>query len=95
MVSHTIYEQGLEQVPANFEALSPLTFLERAASVYPYKTAVVYNDVRRNWQDTYTRCRRLASALQRRGVKKGETVSIICPNIPEHFEAHFAIPMKA
>lgn len=52
MVSHTIYEQGLEQVPANFEALSPLTFLERAASVYPFKTAVVYNDVRRNWRDT-------------------------------------------
>lgn len=93
MVSHTIYEQGLEQVPANFEALSPLTFLERAASVYPLKTAVVYQGVRRNWQDTYTRCRRLASALQRRGVRKGETVSIICPNLPEHFEAHFAIPM--
>lgn len=93
MVSHTIYEQGLEQVPANFEALSPLTFLERAASVYPFKTAVVYNDVRRNWRDTYTRCCRLASALQRRGVQEGDTVSIICPNLPEHFEVHFAVPM--
>lgn len=93
MTSHSIYDQGLDQVPANFEALSPLTFLERAASVYPTKTAVVHTGVRRNWKDTYARCRKAASALKKRGVNKGDTVSIICPNLPEHFEVHFAVPM--
>ena len=93
MTAHNIYNLGLDQVPANFEALSPLTFLERAAAVYPEKTAVVHTGVRRNWQETYARCRQAADALQKRGVGKGDTVSIICPNLPEHFEAHFAIPM--
>jgi len=93
MTAHNLYDQGLGQVPANFEALSPLTFLERAAAVYPKKTAIVHTGVRRNWQQTYERCRRAASALQQRGIGKGDTVSIICPNLPEHFEAHFAIPM--
>lgn len=88
-----IYDQGLDQVPANFEALSPLTFLERAASVNPDKTAVVHTGVRRNWKQTYGRCRQAASALQKRGIGKGDTVSIMCPNLPEHFEAHFAVPM--
>ena len=93
MTAHNIYNLGLDQVPANFEALSPLTFLERAAAVYPEKTAVVHTGVRRNWQETYARCRQAADALQKRGVGKGDTVSIICPNLPEHFEAHFAVPM--
>ena len=93
MVAHNIYNQGLDQVPANFEALSPLTFLERAASVYPEKTAIVHTGVRRNWKQTYDRCRQAASALQKRGIGKGDTVSIICPNLPEHFEAHYAVPM--
>ena len=89
----SIYNQSLEQVAANYEALSPLTFMERAASVYPNKTAVVHGDVRRTWAETYTRCRRLASALVREGIVAGDTVSIMCPNLPEHFEAHFGVPM--
>ena len=93
MTAHNIYNQGLDQVPANFEALSPLTFLERAATVYPEKTAIVHTGVRRNWKQTYARCRQAASALQKRGVGKGDTVSIMCPNLPEHFEVHFAVPM--
>lgn len=93
MTAHNIYNLGLDQVPANFEALSPLTFLERAATVYPTKTAIVHTGVRRNWKQTYDRCRQAASALQQRGIGKGDTVSIMCPNLPEHFEVHFAVPM--
>jgi fatty-acyl-CoA synthase len=89
----SIYDRGLDQVAANYEALSPLTFLERAASVYPDKTAVVHGEVRRTWSETYARCRRLASALAKRGIGLGDTVSVMCPNLPEHFEAHFGIPM--
>ena len=89
----SIYDHDMDQVAANYEALSPLTFLERAASVYPDKTAVVHGTVRRTWSETYDRCRRLASALTKRGVGVGDTVSVMCPNLPEHFEAHFGIPM--
>ena len=88
-----IYNQDLEQVSANYEVLSPLTFMERAASVYPNKLAVIHGDVRRTWAETYERCRRLASALVRQGIGVGDTVSIMCPNLPEHFEAHFGVPM--
>ncbi len=88
------YEQNLGQNAANYEPLSPLSFLARAASVYPERTAVVHGDVRRNWEQTYTRCCQLASALTKRGINKGDTVSIIAPNLPEHFEAHFGVPMS-
>lgn len=88
-----IYEQHLDQNAANYEALSPLTFLERSASIYPDKLAVVHGEVRRTWAETYERCRRLASALVKEGIKPGDTVSIMCPNLPEHFEAHFGVPM--
>jgi fatty-acyl-CoA synthase len=90
---HNIYEQGLEKTPANYVPLSPLSFLERSAAVYPNHAAVVYNGVRRTWRETYLRCRRLAGALVARGIGKGDTVSIIAANIPEIFEAHYAIPM--
>ena len=88
-----IYDQNLDRVAANFEPLSPLTFLERAASVFPHKLAVVHGEVRRDWAETYRRCRKLASALTKRGIGVGDTVSIMCPNLPEHFEAHFGVPM--
>ena len=95
MSETNIYEQHLAQVPANYEALTPLSFLERAATIYPNKLAVVHSDanVRRTWAETYKRCRQFASALSKQGIGVGDTVSIICPNLPEHFEAHFAIPM--
>jgi len=92
--SDNIYGQDLNQVAANYEPLSPLTFIERAASIYPDKTAVVYGEVRRSWGETYRRSRLLASALVRRGVRAGDTVSIMSPNLPEHFEAHFGVPMS-
>ncbi len=88
-----IYNRDLLQVAANYEPLSPLTFLERAATVFPDKLAVVHGEVRRTWSETYARCRRLASALSKRGIGLGDTVAVMCPNLPEHFEAHFGIPM--
>lgn len=87
------YETDLDKVPANYEALSPLPFIERAASVYPQHTAVVYGDVRYTWQETYQRCRQLASALAQLGIGRGDTVATLLPNIPEMLELHFAVPM--
>ena len=90
---HNPYELGLEQNTANYAALTPLSFIERAAFVYPEQTATVHGDVRRNWAETYARCRQLASALQKNGVAKGDTVSVVAPNLPEVFESHFGVPM--
>ena len=92
-VADSIYDQALGRVDANYEPLSPLTFIERAATVFPNKLAMVHGDIRRTWAETYARCRRLASALCKRGIGVGDTVSIMCPNLPEHFEAHFGVPM--
>ena len=89
----TIYDIGLDRNPANFVQLSPLSFIRRTAQIYPDLTAVVYNDLRRTWAETYARCCRVAGALAGRGIGKGDTVSVIAANIPEMFEAHFAIPM--
>lgn len=88
-----IYEQGLAATDANFVALTPLSAILRAADVYPNYPAIVYGEVRRTWSETYRRCCQLAGALAQRGLTKGDTVSIIAANIPEHFEAHFGIPM--
>jgi fatty-acyl-CoA synthase len=88
-----MYEIGLDRGPANHVPLTPLSFIERTAAIYPDRLAVVYGGVRRTWAQTYLRCLRLASALSTRGIGKGDTVSIIAANIPELFEAHFAVPM--
>lgn len=87
------YEKGLEKNQANFSPLSPLTFIERAAAVYPQRTALVYNDVRRNWSEVYERSRRLASALVKQGIEPGDTVAVMLPNIPAMYEAHWGVPM--
>jgi fatty-acyl-CoA synthase len=88
-----IYDSDFAPNDANHTALTPLHFIERAAMVHPHKLALVHGALRQNWQDTYARCRRLASALQGLGVKKGDTVSVISPNTPAMFEAHFGVPM--
>ncbi|KAF2308280.1 hypothetical protein GH714_039893 [Hevea brasiliensis] len=74
-------------------ALTPLWFLERAATVHPTRTAVVHGSVHYTWEQTYQRCRRLASALSRRNIGAGSTVAIIAPNVPALYEAHFGVPM--
>ena len=87
------YETHLDQNPANFAPLTPLTLIERAATVFPGHTAVIHGDRRYSWAESYARCRRLASALAGRGVGVGDTVAIMAPNVPEIFEAHFGVPM--
>ena len=94
---NTIYDIGLDQTPANFAALSPLGFVERAATVFPNLTAVVHGSgaklVRRTWREVYARSRRLAHALARLGIGRGDTVAVMLPNTPEMVEAHYGIPM--
>lgn len=87
------YNVGLEKNNANYTPLSPLSFIERTATVYPTLTSVIYNARRFTWEQTYTRCKQLASVLTQLGIGKGDTVSTMLPNIPAMYEAHFAIPM--
>jgi fatty-acyl-CoA synthase len=88
----SIYEQGLGQTPANHVPLSPVSFLTRAARIYPNRTAVIHGTRRYTYLQFLERTRRLASALARGGIGKGDTVAILAPNIPEMLEAHHAIP---
>ena len=88
-----IFEQFLDRGEANFQALTPLSFLERSAAVYPDKTAVIHADTRYSYGQFYARCRRLASALGRRGIASGDTVSVMAPNVPAMLECHYGVPM--
>ncbi|WP_441277319.1 acyl-CoA synthetase [Tardiphaga sp. 172_B4_N1_3] len=87
------YSIGLDQTPANFVPLSPLSFLKRSAAVYPDLTSTVYEGRRFTWAQTYERCRRFASFLTGRGIGRGDTVAAMLPNLPAMNEAHFAVPM--
>jgi len=89
----SIYERDLDRVAANYNALTPISFLERSASVYPDKTAVIHGDTEFTYGQFYERCRRLASALSRRGIGRGDTVSVMAPNVPALLEAHYGVPM--
>ena len=89
----TPFETDLDRNPANYAPLTPLTFIERAASVYPERTAVVHGARRYTWKETYARCRRLASALAGRGIGVGDTVAVMAANTPEMVECHFGVPM--
>jgi len=88
-----LFDEGLERRDANHVALTPLDFIARTAQVYGECIAVVYQDVRRTWDETYRRTRRLASALQQCGIGRGDTVAVLLPNLPQMIEAHFGIPM--
>lgn len=93
-MKHTdMYEMGLEQNRANHSALSPLSFLDRTVKVYPEHTAVIYGPLQRNWVEFYQRCLRMASALSKRGIGLGDTVTTVLPNIPEMLELYYAVPM--
>src|SRR5713226_8604184 len=87
------YETGLDKNRANFVALSPIGFLLRSAGVYPHRISVIHGEHRFTWRQSLERCRRLASALAARGVRRGDTVALMAPNVPEAFEAHFGVPM--
>ncbi|MFO1085810.1 MAG: acyl-CoA synthetase [Reyranellaceae bacterium] len=93
-LSSNIYERDLDKTAANYAPLTPLQFIERSASVYPDRIAVVHGERRQTWSETYRRCRQLASALEKVGIGVGDTVAIMAPNIPEMYEAHFGVPMS-
>jgi fatty-acyl-CoA synthase len=87
------YEEHLGKNAANHVQLSPLSFIERSAAVYPDHTAVIHGDKRFTWAETYRRCRRLAGALSKRGIGLGDTVAVMASNTPELYESHFGVPM--
>ena len=93
MPAHTIYDKDLDKNPANYQPLSPLSFLERAAQVYPDHTAIIHGALRRNYRDFYARSRQLASALSRHGIKRGDTVAVLLANTPAMLECHYGVPM--
>ena len=93
MSEMTIYETGLDQAAANYQPLSPLTFIERSATVYPERLAVIHGETRRTWAQTFARCRRLASALSKKGIGDGDTVAVMGANTPELYECHFGVPV--
>ncbi|MDQ2082984.1 acyl-CoA synthetase [Xanthobacteraceae bacterium Astr-EGSB] len=87
------YDAGLDKNPANHQPLTPLTLLERAAAVFPDHTAIIHGRLARSYRDFYTRSRRLASALAKAGVRRGDTVSVMLANTPAMLEAHYGVPM--
>ncbi|HSC71178.1 MAG TPA: acyl-CoA synthetase [Candidatus Methylomirabilis sp.] len=87
------YEVGLDKGPTNYAPLTPVSFLARSAAVYPGKPAVVHGDRTFTYAEFYARCRRLASALTRRGIGVGDTVTLMAPNVPAMLEAHYGVPM--
>ena len=91
----TPYDIDLDRNPANFQPLTPLTFLERAAAVFSDHTAIVHGPLRRSYAEFYARARRLASALAKRGIKRGDTVSVLLANTPAMLECHYGVPMTA
>ena len=88
-----IYDIDLDQTPANYTPLSPLTFIRRTAAVYPDLTSVIHGARRYTWSETYARCRQLGSALAKYGVKKGDTVAVMASNTPEMYECAFGPAM--
>jgi len=89
----TPYDTDLDRNPANFQPLTPLTFLERSAAVFPDQVAIIHGPLRRTYAEFYARSRRLASALTKRGIKAGDTVAVMLANTPAMLECHYGVPM--
>jgi 3-(methylthio)propionyl---CoA ligase len=92
-MAKTPYDTDLDRNPANYQPLTPLGFLERAAAVFPDHTAIIHGPLRRSYAEFYARARRLGSALAKRGVKRGDTVSVFLANTPAMLECHYGVPM--
>ena len=88
-----MYNTNLDKNHANFTPLSPLSFLQRSAEVYPNRLSIIHGSKKYTWSDTFKRSKQLASALAKKGVGKGDTVAVLCFNTPEIYEAHYGIPM--
>ncbi len=96
----TDFHTGLGKNPANYQPLTPIDFIVRSAQVYPYKTAIIYDDLEHNnltqtWQETFTRCRQLSDGLRKLGIDKNDTVAVMMPNTPAMVEAAFGVPMSS
>ena len=87
------YDHDLDKNAANFQPLTPLSFLERSAAVYPDRIAIIHGQSRTSYRDFYARCRRLGAALAKRGIGKGDTVSVLLANTPAMLECHYGVPM--
>jgi fatty-acyl-CoA synthase len=87
------YDVGLDKNAANYTPLSPLSLLARTAYTFPARTAVIHGDWQLTWKEVYARCRRLASALSKRGIGAGDTVAVMLPNVPAMYETHFGVAM--
>ena len=92
-MAHNPYNTDLDRNPANYQPLTPLTFLDRAASVFPNHTAIIHGGLRRSYAEFYGRSRQLASALAQRGIGRGDTVSVLLANTPAMLECHYGVPM--
>ncbi|MBT4890834.1 MAG: AMP-binding protein, partial [Rhodospirillales bacterium] len=93
-MSREAYESALDKNPANYTPLSPLSFIERTRDVYPDYKSLVYGSRSYTWRQTFDRCVRFASALEKAGIVHGDTISVMAANTPELFEAHFGVPMS-
>jgi fatty-acyl-CoA synthase len=89
----TPYDTGLDRNAANFQPLTPLSFLARAAEVYPEQTAIIHGARSWTYDEFFARAKKLGSALVKRGIKRGDTVSVVLPNVPAMLEAHYGVPM--
>src|SRR5437016_936588 len=89
----TMFDHNFDKNPANYAPLTPLSFLERAAYVYPQRLSVIHGGERYTWAETYARCRRLGSALAKRGIGLGHTVAAMLSNTPPMYECHFGVAM--
>ena len=87
------YDHDLDKTPANYQPLTPLTFLQRSAAVYPDQTAIIHGRQRTNYAQFYARCRQLGSALAKAGIRKNDTVSVLLANTPAMLECHYGVPM--
>src|ERR1700690_2042019 len=92
-MAKTPYDPDLDRNPANFQPLTPLGFLERAAAVFPDHTAIIHGQLTRTYAEFYARARRLASALSKRGIKRGDTVAVMLANTLAMLECHYGVPM--
>ena len=92
-MSQSSYDRDLDRNAANFQPLTPLTFLERAAAVFPDRLAIAHGPLRRNYRDFHARSKKLASALAKRGIVRGDTVAVMLANTPAMLECHYGVPM--
>jgi fatty-acyl-CoA synthase len=92
-LKNSAYDIDLDKNPANYQPLTPLTYLERAAAVFPDHVAVIHGKLRRNYREFHQRAMRLASALEKRGIARGDTVAVMLANTPAMLECHYGVPM--